>query len=815
MKKISLSSAWQFHQAGTSDWLSAAVPGGVHTDLLALGRIPDPFVGDNELQVQWVAEADWEYRRNFTISAELLKEEHVRLVCDGLDTLARVSINGTKVGTANNMFRTWSWDVKPLLKAGVNEIVVYFDSTVAYITEKLKTYPLLEANLTIPGGPHVRKAPCHFGWDWGPMLPPIGIWKDLRLEGYSTARIEDVHLQQVHTGKKVRIEAALKLENWDGSAVSAELKVTAPDGKVFNDVLILKHTGTLAVDITDPKMWWPNGYGAQPLYKVEVTLRDGDKVLDVKPFQMGLRTLELLQELDEWGRSFIFVVNGVKIFAKGSDWIPTDSFPTRITKEILRGLLQSAVDTYQNMLRVWGGGFYETEDFYDLCDELGILVWQDFIFACAIYPLEQKELVENIRVEVEQNVRRLRHRASLALWCGNNENEWGWEAWAWKDLKWGVQKAAYQVFYYRTLPEWLKVLDPATPYWPSSPSSGTPFVNVNGQESGDAHYWDVWHGRKPFTAYRDQYPRFMSEFGFQSLPPMPTVRTYAEPKDFNMTSYLMEYHQRSPSGNGLMLSQMTDTFRMPKDFEALVYLSMVLQAEGIRYGVEHWRRNNNRVSGILYWQLNDCWPVASWSSLDYYGRWKALHYETRRFFSPVMLSILDQKNHMEVHVTSDLLEPWQGRVEWALQKLDGTVLQSGQEAVQVKPQSNTSVCTHDFDLTRVQTRQVVFVARLFHKDKEVACNVATFIANKHLELAAPQLKVEAVVKGNQVSFELSAVSLARFVELSLEGMDVVFSDNYFDVVPGKKVHITCPQPKDWDAARIQKALHVQSLWDSF
>ena len=421
--------------------------------------------------------------------------------------------------------------------------------------------------------------------------------------------------------------------------------------------------------IAKPELWWPNGYGKQPLYEVEVILhRDGasdSAPLDRRTYQVGLRTIELRQQEDEWGRSFVFVVNGVPVFAKGSNWIPADSFPTRITDDLLEELIRSAADTHQNMLRVWGGGFYEEERFYDLCDRYGILVWQEFIFSCSIYPLDDPEFLDNVHVEAVENVRRLRHRASLALWCGNNEMEWGWVDWGWDVPELQDLKAAYDQFFHHTLPEWCVTEDPDHSYWPSSPSSDTPFEDPNGQRQGDAHYWDVWHGRKPFTAYRGQYPRFMSEFGFQALPPLATIRTYADEADWNMTSYIMEQHQKNASGNGLMVGQMLDTFRLPKDFESLVYLSLVLQAEGIRYGVEHWRRHMDRVAGTLYWQLNDCWPVASWSSLDYFGRWKALHYAARRFYAPVMLSIEDNPPEQALHVTSERAARAHPRSTWS------------------------------------------------------------------------------------------------------------------------------------------------------
>jgi beta-mannosidase len=417
-------------------------------------------------------------------------------------------------------------------------------------------------------------------------------------------------------------------------------------------------------------------------------------------------------------------------------------------------------------------------------------------------------------VEIAENVARLRHHASLALWCGNNEMEMGWEYWGWMQ-KATAYRDSYDQFFHNLLPAWVQELDPDHTYWPSSPSSETPFKDSNGQIKGDAHYWDVWHGRKPFTAYRDQFPRFMSEFGFQSLPPLETVRTYADESDWNMTSYIMEWHQRSASGNGLMIGQMTDTFRMPKDFSSLVYLSMVLQAEGIRYGVEHWRRNKDRVSGTLIWQLNDCWPVASWSSLDYFGRWKALHYAAKRFYAPVLLSIEDKDNLMNVYVTSDLTEPWGGTVLWSLMTLDGKALKSGSQAVILAPLASVKVCSERFELSLEERREVVFVAELENSGKRVARNLATFAPNKHLNLVEPGIKTEVSKVKGELQIQLTALSLARFVELKVAGKDVVFSDNYFDIPAGETIVVACPAPQGMTLAQVRKALQVYSLYNSF
>ncbi len=804
MKIQTLTGKWRFRRAGAEEWLPATVPGGVHTDLLALGHIPDPFVGDNEKKVQWVAE-------------ELLQQPHIWLVCDGLDTLATVSLNGRSLGRANNMFRQYRWDVKDLLQAADNELLITFASPVKYISEKQAERPLPGVSQAIPGSPYLRKAPCQFGWDWGPQLPPIGIWKDIRLEAGPGPRLDDVHLRQSHSDGQVTVSAALTLAGQTNEGLMACLRIVAPDGEEMVEETAVSSVTAINVPISEPKLWWPNGYGEQPLYQVIVSLHQGDTELDQRRYQLGLRTLELRQEADEWGRSFEFMVNGVPIFAKGSNWIPADSFPTRISDDILEALIRGAAETHQNMLRVWGGGFFEEERFYDLCDKYGILVWQDYIFSCSVYPMDNPEFLENVRIEVAENVRRLRHRASLALWCGNNEMEWGWADWGWTRPDLEDMKTAYDRFFHHTLAEWSTTIDPDTPYWPSSPSSDTPFADPNGQHQGDAHYWEVWHGRKPFTAYRSQFPRFMSEFGFQALPPLATISTYADEADWNMTSYIMERHQKNDSGNSLMVGQMLDTFRLPKDFPSLVYLSMVLQAEGIRYGVEHWRRFRDRVAGTLYWQLNDCWPVASWSSLDYFGRWKALHYAARRFYAPVLLSIEDAPPHQGVYITNDQREAWAGSVRWSLETLAGTVLTAGEVPVQAAPLAATHIKTFDLNeqVSDENRRELIFIAELWQGDSRVALQTAFFAPTKHLLLANPAVQATCCSEGNLLHIELTAQSLARLVELSFDGADVIFSDNYFDLPAGRSITVNCLLPEGWNLSQAEAALNVRSVYDSF
>ena len=823
MKIQSLAGVWEFRQVGKEEWLPARVPGGVHTDLLALGLIPDPFVSDNEKRVQWVAEADWEYRCQFIADLDLLDQAHIWLVCDGLDTLATVSLNGEELGQTNNMYRQYRWEVKPLLKAGQNDLHILFSSPVRFITVHQARRSLPRPDHSMAGGPYLRKAPCQFGWDWGPQLPPIGIWKDIRLEGYREAHLKDVHLQQKHSGGDVTLQVHISIERGEPASQIAQVHVTTPGGEQLERKAALGSGGEVivTVPIPHPQLWWPNGYGHQPLYQVEISIMRDDasnrEYLDRRSYQVGLRTLELRQAEDQWGRSFVFVVNGVPIFAKGSNWIPADSFPTRITDQYLEGLIRSSAETHQNMLRVWGGGFYEEERFYDLCDRYGILVWQEFIFSCSIYPLDDPAFLENVRQEVVENVRRLRHRASLALWCGNNEMEWGWVGWNWDLPELHDLKAVYDQFFHHTLRDWCLEEDPDHSYWPSSPSSDTPFIDPNGQRQGDCHYWDVWHGRKPFSAYRDQYPRFMSEFGFQALPPLATIRTYAEESEWNMTSYIMEQHQKNASGNSLMVGQMLDTFRLPKDFSSLVYLSMVLQAEGIRYGVEHWRRHPDRVAGTLYWQLNDCWPVASWSSIDYYGRWKALHYTARHFYAPLMLSIEDKPPRQAIFITNDLLEPWEGKVAWSLETLDGVELTTGHLHALVGAQAALQVGNLDFSgfISDENTRQMIFVAELWQADRLVQRQTSTFVPLKHLSLVDPGLMTKFHQEGDLLVIRLTSRSLALFVEVALPGTDVIFSDNYFNLPVGRTIAITCPMPAGWTLERIENELLIRSVYDSY
>jgi beta-mannosidase len=822
-----LNGTWQLRERGTGEWLPGRVPGGVHLDLMAAGRISDPFVGDEELRVGWVAERDWEYRREFVVEAAVAAEERVDLVFDGLDTLAEVSLNGAPLGSADNMFRTWRWDVAGLLRHGSNELAVVFRSAVRRGAELDAKRPLDRPNETLAGAPYLRKAPCHFGWDWGPKLPNVGFWQGVRLEAWSSGRLAEVRLSQSIEGGKALIAAHVKVDRAPGGEgeLEAVMRVEHPDGRagVARSVVPAGlSVADLALEIADPELWWPNGLGGQPLYRVEVELLGGGRRLDARTMRVGLRTLALRREPDEWGESFQFVVNGVPVFAKGSNWIPADSFPARVTPERLEELLGAAAQANHNMIRVWGGGYYETEAFYDACDRFGILVWQDFMFACSVYPLTDPEFLANLECEVREQVRRLRHRACLALWCGNNEMERGWTIWGWSRPGNEDLRAAYLRFFSDTLPAWVAEQDAATPYWPSSPSSGRPLEEPIGGNSGDEHEWIVWHGLAPFSAYGHETYRFVSEFGFESLPALATVAAFApDPADWNLGSPLLDHHQRCPVGNARILYYLAQQFRLPRDFPSLVYLSQILHAEAMRVGVEHWRRERARCGGALYWQLDDCWPVSSWASIDYFGRWKALHYATRRFYAPVLLTAEVEGDAVSLAVVNDTATLLRGTVRWSLEKLDGEVTESGEVPVEAAALAATAAGRVPLPHSAVERRSLVLVSELVEPGVAPALVVTTFVPDKHLALGQPSIETsvveEAVVDAapGRATVRIRSDRLARWVELSFEGADVVFGDNYFDLPAGRRVDVPFELPAGWSIERARAALRVRSVVDTF
>ena len=819
MQTQTLNGFWQVRRAGTQEWLPASVPGGVHTDLMAAGKLPDPFEGTNEEKVQWVAEKNWEYRRYFYPLPTMLHNEKIWLVCDGLDTLAEVRLNGKILGQTDNMFRSWRWEVHDLLNEGENRLEILFRSPLAYLRARQRVKRINDMNMGIRGGPHLRKTPSHFGWDWGPRLPCMGIWQEIRLEGHTLGRLVDVRYDQEHEPGMVRFTARVQSEVWEetGARHTLRLRITGPERQVWQLDAPARPNAVMTVTIANPELWWPNGYGSQTLYLVELELlNDEEQILDSRTHRIGLRKVELRQEEDAHGRSFTFVINGVPIFCKGSNWIPADSFPTRITPERLEVLIRAAAETHHTMLRVWGGGYYESNTFYDLCDQYGILVWQDFQFACATYPLDDPAYLDNVRCEVLENVRRLRHHASLALWCGNNEIEMLGTQLGWFKTASPI-KEAYEKFFFHQLPQFIAEEDPRALYWPGSPSANDPFNLPNSDQTGDAHLWEVYHMYRQPVFYRRQNPRFVSEFGFQSLPALPTIEKFAPPEQRKLDSKVMRLHQRALSGNPKLVWYLSRRFRLPKTLEGLVYVSQVFQAEAIRTGVEHWRRHPERTSGALYWQLNDCWPVISWSSIDYYGRWKALHYLARRFFAPVLLSVEDHveksARKMDVWVSNDTRAEFQGRVHWSLQTVTGEVIEGGDQTIAIQPQSAACAVRLDFarQSGKVSWKKVVFVAELWQGSVRQGIRVVPFLPEKAMALPNPEIQAQVEPAGERALIHLKSKHLARFVEVQLPGAQVVFSDNYFDVPAGRVETIECDIPQGWTVEQLQENLQIRTL----
>jgi len=785
MKKLSLNGPWSLEVPGKGFGnVSANVPGSVYHDLYTAKLIPDPFYRDNEMEALKLMENDFHYARHFEVGTDLLESDAVILRCEGLDTIATLYINGQVVGIANNMHRIWEYDVKKVLQVGENTIEIRFASPTKYIREQYAKSVADGSSDAMVGFPHIRKAHCMFGWDWGPRLPDAGIWRDIMILGVDVARIRDVHILQHHEENKVTLEVNTHINIVSGTAPVA-VTVTAPCGKQWTD------EGEKAViEIEDPQLWWPAGLGEQPLYTVSVTLGDG---LDAWTRRIGLRTMTVTRNKDEWGESFSHCVNGVDVFAMGADYIPEDNLLPRVNPQRTRRLLEDARAANMNCIRVWGGGYYPDDFFYDICDELGLLVWQDFMFACAVYNLTE-EFEENITAEFVDNVRRLRHHPSLALWCGNNEMEDFVNQGTWVSTY--RQKADYIKMYEYILPNVLKAEDPQAFYWPASPSSGGSFDNPQDPNRGDVHYWMVWHGLLPFTDYRNHLFRYVSEFGFQSFPCMETIESFTEPEDRNVFSYVMEKHQRNASANGRIVSYLSQMYLYPREMIDLVYASQLLQAQAMQYGVEHWRRNRGRCMGAVVWQLNDCWPVASWASIDYYGRWKALHYYEKRFFAPVLIScheegILSQdtnvnaepfalKKSAHLNVSNETLKPFKGVAKWALRRPDASVIEEGE--FQVDCPAMSAVWLPEQDFSHYGTYDCYYSYELVDTEgMTIGEGSVLFCAPKHFRFADPKLAVH--VEGDEIV--VSAEGYARSVEI-MAGADTVLEDNYFDLNGGER-----------------------------
>jgi beta-mannosidase len=795
---------WSFRQVGGDEvWMPAAVPGCVHTDLAAAGRIEDPFYGTNEKDQQWIERCGWEYATSFDCDDDLLAQERVDLVCKGLDTYADVSIGGAKVLSANNMFREWRVDVRDFLRRGANAFSVRFRSPIEEVDPAYDSLghvlPATNDQAARMVSMFTRKAPYHYGWDWGPRFVTSGIWRPMLLDGWARARIDDVQVLQTEL---TDARAALRIRTTVAATTFQRVRVDATVADAQGGAEAEVSPGATAVEleiaIDRPRRWWPNGLGQPHLYEVRVALSlEGTDAVDVRTLRVGLRTIEVDHAADGAGKTFALRVNGAPTFMKGANYIPSDSFLNRVTDERYRRLVQSAADAHMNMLRVWGGGIYEDDRFYDICDELGLLVWQDFMFACSMYPGDEP-FVENVKQEAIENVRRLRNHPCVALWSGNNEIEVAWKRWGWQQ-KYAMSEALqarmwkdYARVFHELLPAVVAEHDPSRFYTRSSPSANDDSVVPDTLGFGDMHYWGVWHAEKPYEEYARQVSRFMSEYGFQSFPELDTVAAYAPPSEWRIDSPVMLAHQRHPRGNALVGTYMERDFRAPKDFDSFLYVSQVLQAVIIEFAAHAHRRAMPANAGSLYWQLDDCWPVASWSGIDYFGRWKALHYFARRFFAPTIASVVADDSAVSVWIVCDPRQGFAARLVVRLVDFEGDEIWRDERDVRVEGNSSKLYASFPREevLRGASPNRVVLVAELIADGAARARALHYFAKTKDLDLPDPELGLAVHLdERGAITVRVASRRLAKNVRLRAEPASGRFEDNYFDLLPGETASI--------------------------
>ena len=828
--KLVLDGKWKLHNDKLNIHLDVTVPGSIYHDLYENNIIPDPYYRDNEYKVLKYMEYDYDYIKEFTLNEDDLKYD-INLCFEGLDTLTEIYLNDKLVSKTFNMHCTYNFIINNYVQIGTNTLKVRFLSCLEYIKYRKENAPYLlhQNGDTLPYYTFMRKAHCMFGWDWGLILPDAGIWKSCYVEVLNNSKVNEVVLNQENDLDKRVSKLFVELKNTVINDVNINLTLKYLDNVVLSKCLKLEKRNKEEFTIEDAKLWYPVGYGKPNLYKLSIELIKDNEVIQSIDKTIGFRNVEISQIKDEFGESFTPIVNNIPVFLKGSNYIIEDSILPRTSKEKTRYLLESAVKCNHNTVRIWGGAIYPKDSFFELCDELGLLVWQDLMFACSMYDPHDQDFMEEIKYEIIDNVKRFKHHPCLLLICGNNEIELAIESW--NVVNEEISREFYPIIFEQYIPSILKDISPEIFYWPSSPTNGGGFINPNYDGIGDMHYWGVWHGNEPITDYRKYFPRMMSEYGLQSFPEIKTIRSFAEEEDLNIFSYVMECHQKNRSCNAKIMNYTSKMFKYPKDFEALTYLSQLIQAEGVRYCAEHLRRNYGRCMGSIYWQINDCWPVASWSSIDYFGRFKALQYASKKFYQPVYLSFEEneQDKTFKVYLHNETLEDLELKYNLYLYKLDGTLVKEFTNSKSINKLS--SKCTEDFDLSSEfatdEFRDLIIYGELFLNNELVVENSVAFSPYKHLNLRKPVISynIKNKQKANDVykyEVEFSTNVPTLFVKLDvnheekIEEHNVIvnqniFSDNFFNLMPNKKKTVVI----ETDVDDLENSIVIYNLTDSF
>lgn len=818
MKVLNLNGKWQIQSDDKKYKLTGDVPGSLFYALEQRGDFGKEgiFYKENNRKSLDIANRDFSYSREFNINSDFPGSGNIFLEAEGLDTLAHIYINGKKIAETDNMHRTWRFNIAKELTAGTNAIKILFKNSLEYIkNEKLRRdiYGADGGGVTsVQGFNMIRKSHCSYGWDWGPQVPDLGIWRDIKIVSYDSARLKSVHVTQKHEKNRVFLQFNPEIEQFSDEKISMTAEITSPEGHI-EKIEITPDTRS-EYEVSNPQLWWPNGLGDQALYSLDFNLIVNNQTIDNYSMRIGLRTLTIEQKTDEWGETFNFICNGMPIFARGGNYIPEDVYLNRNEGFTTAKLVEDCRKANYNCLRVWGGGIYPSDNLFDLCDKNGLIVWQDLMFACAIYDVKNPHFLKNIEAELRDNLTRIRHHASIGLICGNNEMEEAFESWDFNPTK--EERAEYLKQFQFVFPQIMEETCPELFYWPSSPSSGGNFEKPNNPDKGDCHFWEVWHGNKDFSEFKNHYFRFMSEFGFESFPSMKTIKSFTTEEDLNIFSPVMEEHQKCPGGNGKILNYISKYFKYPKDLNSLTYVSQLSQMEAITTGIQHWRRNRGRCMGSTYWQINDNWPVASWSSIDYFGRWKALHYGAKRTYHNILLSIDGNNKTAAFHLSNESNKTVSGGLEWKLMDFSGSVIQSGSEEVETGAFSSKLIIQKDFSpyLTDHNEREL-FLSLSFSESSGLKFREFHFFAPyKYLNIRDPRLNIDVKEETNQFYVEIKAENPAFFVELDFSEIDLLFSENYFHL-DGLGSRIITIEKGQWNHETLKKQIQVRSLFDTY